>query len=74
VIFPLGNQGRAAYQLTLTTPQYDNMMWDNIVDAETGAVLRRISLTSFQEPAGGPQNSRRGTFRPTFRTWSRLIP
>jgi hypothetical protein len=50
------------------------MMWDNIVDAETGAVLRRISLTSFQEPAGGPQNSRRGTFRPTFRTWSRLIP
>ena len=64
VIFPMGNQGRAAYQLALTTPQYENMVWDNIVDAETGAVLRRISLTSFQEPGGGPQNSRRGTFRP----------
>lgn len=64
VIFPMGTEGRAAYQLTLTTPQYDSMVWDNIVDAETGAVLRRISLTSFQEPAGGPQNSRRGTFRP----------
>ena len=64
VIFPMGNEGRAAYQLALTTPQYDSMVWDSIVDAETGAVLRRISLTSFQEDAGGPQNSRRGTFRP----------
>ncbi len=63
VIFPMGREGRAAYQFTLTAPQYQGMMWEHIVDAETGRVLRRLSLTSFQQ-AGGPLNSRRGTFRP----------
>jgi Fungalysin metallopeptidase (M36)/Fungalysin/Thermolysin Propeptide Motif len=63
VVFPLGAEGRPAYEFTLTTPQYEGIMWDNIVDAQTGAVLRRISLTAFQQ-GGGPQNSRRGTFRP----------
>jgi hypothetical protein len=62
-IFPLGDEGRAAYQFALTTPQYEGIMWENIVDAQTGAVLRRISLTAFQQ-GGGPNNSRRGTFRP----------
>ena len=74
VVFPMGNQGRAAYHLGLLTPQYDGTKWDNIVDAQTGAVLRRISLTSFQEPAGGPQNSRRGTFRPDIQNMVEGFP
>ncbi|HEY0427908.1 MAG TPA: M36 family metallopeptidase [Pyrinomonadaceae bacterium] len=65
VIFPLGAQGRLAYKFVLTTPQYYGIMWQNIVDAETGEILQRLSLTSFQnEPAGGTGNNRRGTFRP----------
>ena len=63
-IFPLGNQqGRLAYKFVLTTPQHSGIMWENIVDAQTGAVLRRISLTSFQT-GGGTGVGRRGTFRP----------
>jgi Zn-dependent metalloprotease len=42
-VFPLGGQGRLAYKVTLTTPQYNGIMWENIVDAQTGAVLRRGS-------------------------------
>ena len=63
VIFPMGNEGRAAYQFTLTTPQYHGIMWENIVDATTGQVLRRISLTAFQV-GGGIGVGRRGTLRP----------
>jgi Zn-dependent metalloprotease len=63
VIFPLGSEGRAAYKLTLTTPQYDGIMWENIVDASTGEVLRRISLTAFQA-GGGVGPGRQGTLRP----------
>ncbi len=73
VIFPLGDEGRAAYQFSLTTPQYDGMMWENIVDAQTGAVLRRISLTAFQQ-GGGTQNSRRGTFRPDIQDLVEAVP
>ena len=63
VVFPLGDNGRAAYKFILTTPQYEGIMWENIVDATTGQVLRRISLTSFQE-GGGIGVGRRGTMRP----------
>ena len=63
VIFPMGEQGRAAYKFTLTTPQYEGMMWENIVDATSGQVLRRISLTSFQA-GGGVGPGRQGTMRP----------
>lgn len=65
VIFPLGNEGRVAYKFILTTPQYHGIMWQNIVDAQTGEILQRLSLTAFQnEPGGGVGNSRRATFRP----------
>jgi hypothetical protein len=65
VIFPLGAEGRHAYDFVLTTPQYRGIMWNNLVDAETGEVLRRTSLTAFfGTPGGGPVNSRRATFRP----------
>ncbi|MCA1593631.1 MAG: hypothetical protein LC754_13465, partial [Acidobacteria bacterium] len=65
VIFPLGAEGRPAYLFTLTTPQYKGIMWNHLVDAQTGAVLRRTSLTSFYGDAGGgTQNNRRATFRP----------
>ncbi|MET0752259.1 MAG: M36 family metallopeptidase [Pyrinomonadaceae bacterium] len=65
VIFPLGAEGRLAYKFVLTTPQYYGIMWQNIVDAQSGAILQRLSLTAFQnEPGGGTGNNRRGTFRP----------
>jgi hypothetical protein len=65
VVFPLGDEGRQAYNFVLTTPQYGGIMWNNVVDAQTGEVLRRTSLTAFfGEPGGGPNNSRRATFRP----------
>ncbi|MBC7930185.1 MAG: M36 family metallopeptidase [Rubrivivax sp.] len=73
IVFPLGAEGRPAYQFSLTTPQYEGIMWDNIVDAQTGAVLRRISLTAFQQ-GGGPQNSRRGTFRPDIQSTVEAYP
>lgn len=63
VIFPLGDEARHAYQFVLSTPRYRGMMWNNIVDAQTGEVLRRTSLTSFQQ-GGGPITGRRATFRP----------
>ncbi|HEX7957226.1 MAG TPA: M36 family metallopeptidase, partial [Pyrinomonadaceae bacterium] len=63
-VFPLGETGRAAYRFTLTTPQYRGIMWEHVVDAETGEVLRRVSLTSFQPGGGGITPGRRGTFRP----------
>lgn len=73
VVFPLGAVGRPAYQFSLTTPQYSGIVWDNIVDAQTGAVLRRISLTAFQT-GGGPPNNRRGTFRPDIQNTVEAYP
>lgn len=65
VIFPLGAEGRLAYKFVLVTPQYYGIMWQNIVDAETGEILQRLSLTAFQnEPGGGVGNNRRASFRP----------
>ncbi|HWN10040.1 MAG TPA: M36 family metallopeptidase [Pyrinomonadaceae bacterium] len=63
VIFPMGDHGRHAYNFVLTTPRFRGIMWNNIVDAQTGEVLRRTSLTAFQA-GGGPVTSRRATFRP----------
>ena len=64
-VFPLGDVGRLAYKFTLTTPQYQGIMWENVVDAQTGQVLRRISLTAFFGPRGGGQGvGRLATFRP----------
>ncbi|HEX8474159.1 MAG TPA: M36 family metallopeptidase [Pyrinomonadaceae bacterium] len=62
-LFPVGDTARLAYKFTLTTPQHNGIMWENIVDGQTGKVLRRISLTSFQT-GGGTGTGRRGTFRP----------
>lgn len=65
MVFPLGDTGRLAYRFVLTTPQYNGIMWENVVDAQTGQVLRRISLTSFNGPRGGGQGAGRlPTFRP----------
>ena len=56
-VFPLGDVGRLAYKFVLTTPQYQGIMWENVVDAQTGQVLRRTSLTAFFGPRGGGQAS-----------------
>jgi hypothetical protein len=72
-VFPVGAVGRPAYHFTLTTPQYEGIMWEHVVDAQTGAVLRRASLTAFQQ-GGGPQNSRRGTFRPDIQDMVEAYP
>ncbi len=65
IIFPLGDTGRIAYKFNLVTPQYHGIMWQNIVDAQTGTILKRTSLTSyFGEPGGGNTIPRKGTFRP----------
>ena len=64
-VFPLGEVGRVAYKFVLTTPQYEGIMWENVVDAQTGQVLRRISLTASFGPRGGGQGvGRLATFRP----------
>ncbi|MDQ1560246.1 MAG: large repetitive protein [Pyrinomonadaceae bacterium] len=47
-VFPLGAEARHAYKFNLTTPQYSGIVWENVVDAETGEVLHRFSLTMFQ--------------------------
>ena len=47
-VFPLGAEARHAYKFTLITPQYSGIGWENVVDAETGEVLHRFSLTMFQ--------------------------
>lgn len=62
-VFPLGDQGRVAYKFGLTTPQYEGIMWEVVVDAQTGNVLRRISLTAFNA-GGGHGTGRRSTLRP----------
>lgn len=63
-VFPLGDEGRLAYRFVLTTPQYNGVMWENIVDAESGQLLRRISLTSFSQAGGGEGAGRLPTLRP----------
>ncbi|HEV2882409.1 MAG TPA: M36 family metallopeptidase [Pyrinomonadaceae bacterium] len=47
-VFPLGAEAREAYKFNLTTPQFSGIVWENVVDAETGEVLHRFSLTMFQ--------------------------
>jgi len=47
-VFPLGAEARQAYKFNLTTPQYSGIVWENVVDAQTGEVLHRFSLTMFQ--------------------------
>jgi Zn-dependent metalloprotease len=65
VVFPLGDNGRLAYKFNLAAPQYHGIVWQNIVDAQTGDILKRTSLTSyFGEPGGGNSVPRKGTFRP----------
>ncbi len=65
VVFPLGDTGRIAYKFNLTSALYHNIIWMNIVDAQTGEILKRTSLTSyFGEPGGGTTIPRKGTFRP----------
>ncbi|HZH33956.1 MAG TPA: M36 family metallopeptidase [Pyrinomonadaceae bacterium] len=67
VVFPMGSTARLAYKFTLTTPQYYGIMWQHFIDAQTGATLRRHSLTAFQSfgtPGGGFGVPRLGTFRP----------
>ena len=65
IVFPLGDEGRLAYKFNTVTAQFRSIMWQNIVDAQTGAVLRRISLTSYLgETGGGTSIPRRATFRP----------
>ncbi len=64
-VFPLGDTGRLAYKFTLVTPQYDGIMWEMVVDAQTGEVLRRLSLTAFiGDHGGGIGTGRRSTLRP----------
>ncbi|HMH44681.1 MAG TPA: hypothetical protein VK557_14420, partial [Pyrinomonadaceae bacterium] len=48
VAFPMGDTARAAYKFALTTPQLEGVTWMNIVDAQSGQVLRRESLTAFR--------------------------
>lgn len=65
VVFPMGDTGRVAYKFNLVTSQFHGTMWMNIVDAQTGAILKRTSLTSYTGgPGGGNSIPRKGTFRP----------
>jgi len=67
VAFPMGDTARPAYKFALTTPQLEGVTWMNIVDAQSGQVLRRESLTAFrgkenakQQP-GAAQDANLGT-------------
>src|SRR2546421_7748650 len=51
--FPMGDAARPAYEFVLTTPQLEGIMWLNIVDAQTGQGLRRLSLTAVQRNGPG---------------------
>ncbi|HKP71588.1 MAG TPA: M36 family metallopeptidase, partial [Pyrinomonadaceae bacterium] len=57
-VFPLGSTARQAYKFNLKTPQFSGIVWENIVDAQTGAVLHRFSLTMFQKKGGGAKGDR----------------
>lgn len=48
VAFPMGDTARSAYKFALTTPQLEGITWMNFVDAQSGQVLRRESLTAFR--------------------------
>lgn len=63
VVFPLGDTARQAWKFDLVDRAHMGIMWQNVVDAETGAVLSRISLTAFQQ-GGGVGKGRLSTFRP----------
>ena len=65
-IFPMGDTGREAYRFELTTPQYQGIVWENIVDAQTGEVLQRFSLTMFQQRNGKTSTWRKGQPAPRF--------
>jgi hypothetical protein len=67
-IFPLGAQARHAYKFTLTTPQFSGIVWENVVDAQTGEVLHRFSLTMFQGKVktGSGKDGRRTSPVPFF--------
>ena len=65
VAFPLGDTARAAYKFVLTTPQYEGIMWENIVDAQNGEILRRASLTAFQSKPARKDGAGKGTAKST---------
>ena len=63
VVFPMGDTARHAWKLNLTDMKHHGIMWQSVVDAETGEVLSRRSLTAFQK-GGGVGKGRHSTFRP----------
>lgn len=63
VIFPMGDTARQAWKLNLTDMAHYGVMWQSVIDAESGEVLSRRSLTAFQK-GGGVGKGRRSTFRP----------
>ena len=63
VVFPMGDTARHAWKLNLTDMKHHGIMWQSVVDAETGEVLSRRSLTAFQK-GGGVGKGRYSTFRP----------
>jgi hypothetical protein len=65
-IFPLGDTGRAAYKFRLVTPQFNNDVWEVIVDAQTGEVLHRFTLTTTQTAKQGRKSTKLNGFAPTF--------
>ncbi|HYY43279.1 MAG TPA: hypothetical protein VE775_11150, partial [Pyrinomonadaceae bacterium] len=65
-IFPLGDTGRAAYKFRLVTPQFNNDVWEVIVDAQTGEVLHRFTLTTTQTTKQGRKSTKLNGFAPTF--------
>ena len=69
-IFPIGATALQAWEFVVVTPQFSGAMWQFVVDAESGTVLRRVSLTHFVDasPGGGVGVGRRATFRPDVQT------
>lgn len=63
VMFPMGDTARHSWKLNLTDMKHHGMMWQSVVDAESGEILSRRSLTAFQK-GGGVGKGRRSTFRP----------
>jgi len=63
VVFPMGDTARQAWKVNLTDLRHGGVMWQNVIDAESGAVLSRRSLTAFQK-GGGVGKGRRASFRP----------
>ena len=63
VVFPMGETARHAWKLNLTDMKHQGFMWQTVIDAGTGEVLSRRSLTHSQK-GGGVGKGRRATFRP----------